>query len=228
MKKKVFILMCLCLQLFLQGIPAENIVEDDVFASNTKRRIKTFYSMLIQNKKMDLLHFKPYEIKSILSKKQIITQGYDLKTICKIIDEAKAFTDGERWDTIVALSFPNGNTVYHQLGEGVLWSYIWLPDGKEVFDTSSEPYLFMRIAIISDSDGYVNVREKPDAHSKIVRRIKENELFYFTPISKAEWYPVYLDEALPCIGYIHKSRIKTYGDFPDWLKKKVKKMRGGC
>ena len=42
----------------------------------------------------------------------------------------------------------------NQLGEGVLWSYIWLPDGKEVFDTSSEPYLFMRIAIISDSDGY--------------------------------------------------------------------------
>lgn len=61
--------------------------------------------------------------------------------------------------------------------------------------------------MINDPDGYVNIREKPNAHSKIVRKIKKNELFYFTPISRAEWYPVSLKEISPCIGYIHKSRI---------------------
>lgn len=204
-----------------------NVAKDDVSAPMTKNEIKRFYRKLIQGEEMKSMLIDPPQIKSILDKKQALTQGYDLKTIYHVINNARAFTDGEWLDTIVALSFPNKNVIYFENTEAYIYR-IWLPDGSDALNYSSYPYLFMRIAIISDSDGYVNVREKPDAHSKIVRRIKENELFYFTPISKAEWYPVYLKEALPCIGYIHKSRIKTYGDFPDWLKKKVKKMRGGC
>lgn len=80
-------------------------------------------------------------------------------------------------------------------------------------------------AIINDPDGYVNIREKSNVKSKVVRQIKENELFYFTPLFKTEWYPVYLDENEPCIGYIHQSRIKTFEDFPGWLQEEVRKAR---
>lgn len=82
-------------------------------------------------------------------------------------------------------------------------------------------------AIINDPDGYVNIREKSNVKSKVVRQIKENELFYFTPLPNTEWYPVYLDENEPSIGYIHQSRIKTFEDFSKWLQEKVRKKRDG-
>ena len=190
----------------------------------TKSVIKKFYKKLIRGENLQSLELGPSEVKNILSMKAAITQGYDWDVVCQVIDKAKAYTDGEWMDTIVALSFPNGNPVYHQLTDGSYWNDIWLPDGNGVF--SSTP--IMRIAMINDPDGYVNIREKPNAHSKIVRKIKKNELFYFTPISRAEWYPVYLKETSPCIGYIHKSRIKTFGDFPKKLQDKIRHWLSGC
>ena len=226
MKKSIYILL-LSLPFFLQDLSAKNYATDNESAPITRREIKEFYRRLIMGLDMTPLLLNPPQIKSVISKRNAITQGYDLDSICKIIDNAPAFTDGEWIDTIVALSFPNGNVIYHQLSDGA-WNHIWLPNGNCLFDNSSTPWMFMRPAIIDDPDGYVNIREKPNGHSTIVRKIEENELFYYTPISKEEWYPVYLEEGLPSIGYIHKSRIKTFDKFPEWLKKKVKELRGGC
>lgn len=222
-----FMLFWLPLQLFSQIRFADNDAKDNLSAPYTRSEIKDFYRCLVQGLTMKTMLIRDDIIKTVISKEDEITQGYDLDDIYRIIDDATAFTDGEWIDTIVALSFPNGNTIYHQLSDGA-YNHIWLPNGCCLFDNSSNPWMFMRPAIINDTDGYVNIRERPSAHSKIVRTIKEDELFYFTPISKAEWYPVYIEERLPCIGFIHKSRIKTYGDFPEWLKKIVKELRGGC
>ena len=106
MKKKVFIQIYLCLQLFCLGITAENVAKDDVSAPMTKNEIKRFYRKLIQGEEMKSMLINPPQIKSILDKKQALTQGYDLKTIYHVINNARAFTDGEWLDTIVALSFP--------------------------------------------------------------------------------------------------------------------------
>lgn len=221
------LLFLLTLQLFSQVRSVDIIAKDRLDAPCTKHEIKKFYRCLMRGLDMKPILTWDDRIKAVILKKDELTQGYDLDAIYKIVDEASVFTDGEWIDTIVALSFPNGNTVYHQLSDGS-WNRIWLPNGTDVFDISSTPWMFMRPAIINDSDGYVNIREYPDAYSKIVRTIKENELFYFTPISKDEWYPVYVEERLPCIGFIHKSRIKTFDDFPKWLKNRVKELRGGC
>ena len=159
-------------------------------------------------------------------KRDQLTQGIDFDNMKKVINQSITCYDGDWIDSLVFLSFPNAETICFQLSDfSPMLNRIWLPNGQKEFGNIS---LLKRPAIINDPDGYVNIREKPDIHSRIIRRIRENELFYFTPTSKSDWYPVYLNEALPCIGYIHKSRIKTYGDFPDWLKKKVRKMRGGC
>ena len=83
-------------------------------------------------------------------------------------------------------------------------------------------------AIINDPDGYVNIRKEPNVKSEIVAKIKLNELFFYTLMPKTDWYPVYYDDDGPCIGYIHKSRIKTFEDFPKWLQEKVRIMRDGC
>ena len=225
MKKVIYIL--LSLQFFVQTVSAEDVAKDDVAAPMTRSVIKKFYKKLVQGEEMKSLSLDSYRAQLLRSKKQLLTQGYDLNMIYKVIDKAKAYTDGEWMDTIVALSFPNGNTVYHQLTDG-LWNHVWLPNGHDAFDTSLTPSSYKRIAMINDPDGYVNIREKPNANSKIVRKIREGEMFYFTPISKAEWYPVYLKEAPPCIGYIHKSRIKTFGDFPKKLQDKIKHRLRGC
>jgi hypothetical protein len=74
----------------------------------------------------------------------------------------------------------------------------------------------------------VNIREKADKNSRIVGKLKERELFYFTPISGSDWYKVYHEEYQPCLGYIHKSRITTFNDFPEDLKEQVRKKGDDC
>lgn len=120
MKKVIYVLVFFLLQLFLQPVSAENVAKDDVTAPMTKSVIKKFYKKLIRGENLQSLELGPSEVKNILSMKAAITQGYDWDVVCQVIDKAKAYTDGEWMDTIVALSFPNGNTVYHQLTGGQL------------------------------------------------------------------------------------------------------------
>jgi len=42
------------------------------------------------------------------------------------------------------------------------------------------------------------------------------------------WCPVYGKFGEKQIGYMHKSRIIKYSDFPKEIKLKVKKQRSGC
>ncbi len=195
-----------------------------VIIPSTKTMTIDFYRCLINN--ISPIKYTPYpEIEyRIWDSKEILTQGYSLSEIEKIVKKAKVFTDGEWLDSIIEISFPNKKTVYLEYTELTLNS-IWLPDGTDAFTPT---WHFYRPGIINDSDGYVNIREKPSVKSKIVGRINKDELFYFIPVSGTEWYQICWEEGNPPVGYIHKSKITKYNDFPPKIKEIVKTLRSGC
>ena len=191
---------------------------------STKTMTIDFYKCLVNNKSP--IKYTPYpEIEyRIWDAKNILTQGYSYSEIEKAVKKAKVFTDGEWLDSIIAISFPNKNTVYLEYTETTL-SSIWLPDGTDAFTPT---WHFYRPGIINDPDGFVNVRKEPSTKSEIVGRIYEEELFYFIPVSQTEWYQICWKEGDTPIGYIHRTRITIFDDFPDRIKEKVKHIRSGC
>ncbi len=67
-------------------------------------------------------------------------------------------------------------------------------------------------AIIKDKDGFTNIREKPNATSKIVCKIKDDELFYcLWNEGHEDWYEIDFRETS---GFIHRSRIQSLADLP--------------
>lgn len=74
---------------------------------------------------------------------------------------------------------------------------------------------FAQFGKIVDKDGFVNLREKPNANSKIVGTIKSNEFVYVFDDADANWfmvdYPKTDTESLH--GNIHKSRVVLLENF---------------
>ncbi|AUC76025.1 SH3 domain-containing protein [Olleya sp. Bg11-27] len=62
----------------------------------------------------------------------------------------------------------------------------------------------IKIGLIDDSDGYTNIRLKPDSSSLIIGTILEDEYFFYK-ISKDNWFSVKTLNGLK--GYVHKTRI---------------------
>lgn len=61
--------------------------------------------------------------------------------------------------------------------------------------------------IISDRDGYTNVRYEPSVKSAIVARLIDGESIYIEKLYNSNWYAVYdLDKIF--LGYVHKSRVR--------------------
>ena len=69
-------------------------------------------------------------------------------------------------------------------------------------------------ALVNDKDGYVNVREKPSIHSKVIKRLNNRELIYVYDEEgqKENWLLADND------GYIYRDRIKWVHSF-DSVKK---------
>lgn len=61
-------------------------------------------------------------------------------------------------------------------------------------------------AVINDSDGYTNLREKPTTKSKVIRKILEDEKFQIIEKKNDWWLIKELKNGKK--GFIHKSRIK--------------------
>lgn len=165
------------------------------------------------------LNCESLTMKELLKNSDKYCQGYDKESVFKFINNAKIYNEGFLLDSIMELKFPNGNTIFYQINidPPISINLIWLP-GED----------FLRPAIINDSDGYVNIRKEANANSKIVHKITTDKIFFFAQRSKSNWYPVYKTESSPCIGYIHKSKIRYYKDFSSKLQKKVTHMRSGC
>jgi len=62
------------------------------------------------------------------------------------------------------------------------------------------------IGVISDPDGYTNLREMPDPNSDIVAIILTNVKFKYREVYKMDW--CYVETTTGAKGYMHKSRIK--------------------
>ena len=62
-----------------------------------------------------------------------------------------------------------------------------------------------RTAVISDPDGFTNVRDTPSTSGAIVARINEGERFS-TRIQQRPWWRVRLDDGTE--GWVHRSRIR--------------------
>ena len=73
---------------------------------------------------------------------------------------------------------------------------------------------FCTFAKIVDKDGYVNVREKANAKSKIIGTIKSSEVVYIFEDLNTEWLDVqYKNENKDKSQYIHRSRLKYINTF---------------
>jgi hypothetical protein len=86
------------------------------------------------------------------------------------------------------------------------------------FLTSVELYAYDKVYVITDKDGYTNVREKPDARSKILGQVHKYQIF-FSLVGYCEnelpetekWEPITRDTLE---GYIYKRNIISVLDMP--------------
>jgi len=70
---------------------------------------------------------------------------------------------------------------------------------------------FCNFAVIVDKDGYVNIREKESANSKIIGKIKSGEAVFIFEDLDTDWLNITFDDDEKS-GYIHRSRIKYIKD----------------
>jgi len=165
--------------------------------------------------------------------KQKLAQGSNYESVCKQIESSSVYNEGTEFSMLLELKLSENNIVFFEINQDTpkQIQYIWLCTGESLGDLVQgikSVEKFKRPGTISDPDGYVNVRIKPDKSSQIVGKFIKDEIFYYTPISGSEWYPVYKEEGGKQFGYIHRSRILKYIEFTPKLKEKVKKQRGGC
>lgn len=92
--------------------------------------------------------------------------------------------------------------------ENIYITNIYLANGSSIYnkiDTDINYYLELP-GIINDKDGYVNIRESPNAKAKIVGTIKVGERFYYIPYNSS-WVKVKMSHS-NLGGYIYYNRIK--------------------
>jgi hypothetical protein len=58
--------------------------------------------------------------------------------------------------------------------------------------------------------------------------MKENTLFFFSPINSSDWLALYNDQKEELIGYIRINDILTFEMFPDSMKERAKRQINGC
>ena len=203
-----------------------NVKQGKQWESDGRSFILELYKRLIHGQDLTMIIlYDDFLINNIHHHQHQLLQNCSEETIISLVEKSDSFTDGMWLDTIYRVHFPNGADIYFQITNALAINHIWLPDGTDICYSG---IYFYRPAIINDPDGFVNIREKADKNSRIVGKLKERELFYFTPISGSDWYKVYHEEYQPCLGYIHKSRITTFNDFPEDLKEQVRKKGDDC
>ncbi len=207
-----------CLAIMILVIIANNTLQASNKAQDSICRdyVIEFYKILYIGISRDC------EIKNKTDLCDHLSQG----KIYEIVRKAPVFNDGAWIHSFIEIKLSDKQTIYFQVNmiPPTEIDCVWLSDGTALSDHSETKEYFIRPAIINDSDGYTNIRKQPNANSEIVRRILKNELFFFTPTSKSDWYRVYNSFLSPCIGYIHKSKITVYDDFPESIKNKVRKI----
>lgn len=98
-----------------------------------------------------------------------------------------------------------------QLGTVGTLSNGWYLLSLVIFFMAVGSYAEYRLAVISDPDGYTNVRQEPDPGSKAIFRFKDGDFFLCEAV-KGSWWRV--KDFFQNTGFIHNSRIRFYKDLP--------------
>lgn len=162
--------------------------------------------------------------------KERLLRGYSVDYIKKQIDKSVVIYEGELDSYLLRLNLDNDYKLYFMMSGPFIFD-IWMNNGSSfngLLWRVKVPEVLKRPAIINDPDGYVNVRKKGAINHPVTGKILKGKVFYYTPIGNSNWYPVYEKETSSIWGYVHKSRILEYKDFPEDIKDKVKKQRSGC
>ena len=144
-----------------------------------------------------------------------ISMGLSINKIRKnLLDSSKLIDDGRQSDIYICL-YLNGNKIYFAMNkyidEECKIDCIYLSDGSSLNNKIDSKYYktFLQIiGTIDDKDGFCNLREKPNAHSPIVGKIKMGELVYYTPNSNSLWWKVQKPDSPKMRGYVYFDRIR--------------------
>lgn len=162
---------------------------------------------------------------------QVLTHGLSLPEMKKVIDKGVIYDEEVFLQRFYEITFPNGDYISFALSKEppLIIVQIWLSDGQS-FSGLTDGFVekFKRPGIIQDPDGFVNIRAGASHESPIIGQLHKNDLFFYTPTNTSDWWLIYKEDAFTVLGYIHKSRILQYKDFPLKLQRKVHQLRDGC
>lgn len=163
--------------------------------------------------------------------KERLTLNLSYDSLISKIDSAKAYNEGYQFSNLMELELASDYSIFFEFGDfPYKIEYLWLGNGESlgsvIFGDQSEKLL--RPGIIKDKDGYSYLRESSNSKGRIIGRVLNGELFYYTPVGGEDWYPIYKLDGKLFLGYMHKSRIEKYANFSPKLKKKILKIRSGC
>ena len=151
-----------------------------------------------------------------------LTQNLSIDELNKIVDEGEIYSDDDPFNISLDIKFPNSKIIHFimYMDEPPRLLDIDLNNGNSV--STKKPVKLLRQGLIIDTERFAYAREKPNINSKIITKFRTNEIFMYTPIGDSDWWPVALSNApLIYIGYIHKSKILTFKNFPKYLKEKL-------
>lgn len=77
---------------------------------------------------------------------------------------------------------------------------------------------FEAVHLVSDPDGFTNLRAEPSAKSEIVGKVKSGSVVAIEPVTKGDWAAVARESIKGQKRFIHTSRLKP---LTEWKKKEV-------
>ena len=205
--------------LFVFSYSACTDVDND---ENYIQSVRSFYQTLFKNPEASSISigFIDHDV----SNRKALTQGLSEDKLSEVIANASVVDDGSEMCKLVILSFADNNHVYFEVNRDDEHDInaIWLTNGKNI----DGPSLLMRPCIAKGDNKIIYAN--PSSESAVVSAMKENTLFFFTPINSSNWLALYNDKRDELIGYIRIYDILTFELFPDGMKERVKGQINGC
>ena len=205
--------------LFVFSYSACTDVDND---ENYIQSVRSFYQTLFKNPEASSISigFIDHDV----SNRKALTQGLSEDKLSEVIANASVVDDGSEMCKLVILSFADNNHVYFEVNRDDEHDInaIWLTNGKNI----DGPSLLMRPCIAKGDNKIIYAN--PSSESAVVSAMKENTLFFFSPINSSNWLALYNDKRDELIGYIRIYEILTFELFPDGMKERVKGQINGC
>lgn len=205
--------------LFVFSYSACTDVDND---ENYIQSVRSFYQALFKNPEASSISigFIDHDV----SNRKALTQGLSEDKLSEVIANASVVNDGSEMCKLVILSFADNNHVYFEVNRDDEHDInaIWLTNGKNI----DGPLLLMRPCIAKGDNKIIYAN--PSSESAVVSAMKENTLFFFSPINSSNWLALYNDKRDELIGYIRIYDILTFELFPDGMKERVKGQINGC